>query len=374
MFGSRARRRGLSAVCATFTLGAVSFLTPGVAASAATPAPRASGWIRDTVQVLNIFLPDGASDYFINGFGTADGARTVISGRVPTARYWSFTAYPSARVGSDAHIHDTEIHQSDGHYRVTLAMTCAGVTGTCVATASTGTDGYVVMRLYVPVDLNGAGTGGVPLPTVAYESARGQPLALAVAAGSTAVTHALDFLTLLHGQLPAALTRPYPAPAPVPTPVKLPLPVARVTAPRGPFANPDNLYAHMTLQSSRGNLLITTAAPTYQSDATRAANRLGRIAGQSPQVRYWSVCVTFTGRATGDCLHDEQVHVAPNGTFTLIVSPTCPVAGYVNCLAAGPEPIQTALAFRNLLPSTRFASHAFRGRYAIHGTYVARPG
>jgi hypothetical protein len=81
----------------------------------------------------------------------------------------------------------------------------------------------------------------------------------------------------------------------------------------------------------------------------------------------------LTGRATGACLHDEQVHLATSGRFTIIVSPSCPVAGYLNCLLAGPEPLQQSLAFRNLLPSAAFVGQAFRGRYALHGTYVARP-
>jgi len=365
--------RSVSAGLAWCILAMTALLTPATA-GAATDGLSNTGWVRDTVTVLNIFLPDGASDYFINGFGTDDGARTVISGRVPTARYWSFTAYPSARVGVDSHVHDTQIHQSGGRYRVTLSASCAGVHGTCVATKATGTDGFVVMRLYVPVDLNGAGTGGVPLPTIAYESASGSPLSLSAAAGSPTVSNDVNFLRLLHGQLPASLTRSYPPPAPVPTPAQSPAPVAKITSARGAFANPDNLYDHMAFSSTRGNLVVTAAAPTYRSDATRAVNDLGRSATGSPQVRYWSVCVTLTGRATGDCLHDEQVHLTRSGTFTIIVSPTCPVAGYVNCLLAGPEPLQQSLAFRNLLPGRGFSGQAFRGRYALHGVYVARPG
>ena len=50
------------------------------------PEASDSGWVKDTVQQLNIFLPDGNSDYYLNGFGTKDGARTILSGEVPTAR------------------------------------------------------------------------------------------------------------------------------------------------------------------------------------------------------------------------------------------------------------------------------------------------
>ena len=37
----------------------------------------------------------------------------------------------------------------------------------------------------------------------------------------------------------------------------------------------------------------------------------------------------------------KKVSISPNhDVFTVIVSPTCPVAGYANCLLAGPEPLR----------------------------------
>jgi hypothetical protein len=90
-------------------------------------------------------------------------------------------------------------------------------------------------------------------------------------------------------------------------------------------------------------------------------------------VRYWSLCTTLKGRHTGDCLRDEQVSIPAGGdVFTVIVSPTCPVAGYANCLLAGPEPLQSSLAYRNLLPSASFKQIAFTGPYRMTATYVAR--
>ncbi len=350
-----------------------SYLGSSAAASSPTSA-AASPWVKDSVRELNIFLPDADSDYYLVGFGTADGARTVIAGPVPRARYWSFTAYPlTSGAGADGHVHDAQIRQTRGRYSVTLATTCTHVTGTCVATKPTGTSGIVVMRLYVPVDVNGAGTGGVPLPAISYETATGQSLSLIDAAGSSTAANEVNFLRLLHGQLPAALTRPYPAAAPVATPIELPTPVARPTGPKGVYANPDNLYDHMALSSSRGNLVVSAKAPTYREDAGSSVNDLGRRSDGAAQVRYWSLCVVLVARATGNCLRDEQVHVSARGIFTVIVSPSCPVAGYDNCLLAGAEPIQVGLAYRNLLPSKSFAGQAFHGAYALTGTYVARP-
>jgi hypothetical protein len=239
----------------------------------------------------------------------------------------------------------------------------------------TTTGGVLVMRLYVPSDIEGAGTGGVPLPSIAYVDKDGRGIPLDRAAGTSAIGRVIASYRDQHGALPAALTRSYPPPAPVPVAVTSPTPVGGISYGTGPYANPDNIYEHIAYTTTRGNLVVTARAPTYQSDAGPASNDLGRSADQHPQVRYWSLCTTLQGRHTGDCLRDEQVSLPPGAdTFTVIVSPTCPVAGYVNCLLAGPEPLQSSLAYRNLLPSAAFRPSAFTGAYGMSATYVARPG
>jgi hypothetical protein len=208
-------------------------------------------WVRDTVNSLDIFLPDGASDYFFNGYSTINGAHTVISGRVPRARYWSITAYPSQAGMKVVHAHDTEIAHSHGRYRVLLAASCVGVRTTCLKTDS---QGVVVLRLYVPVDLSTSGTGGVPLPTISYVSRSGSPETLLEASSSPALVNGLESEYAKQGTLPAVLTRSYPAPAPVPVAVMNPIPVATEHPPvqatetirssgRVGYGNPDNLDA-----------------------------------------------------------------------------------------------------------------------------------
>jgi hypothetical protein len=340
-----------------------------------TAAATESGWVKDTVRLLDIFLPDGNSDYYLNGFGTKDGARTVISGEVPTARYWSYTAYPVPVGGPVTHVYDSNIARSDGHYTVTISASCARVTGTCLATSAAESSGMVVFRLYVPVDLNGSGTGGVPLPTITYESRSGAPISLTQAAGSGAMPETLDANRDQHGALPESLTRSYPPAAPVPVPVVDPPPRGRISSGKGKFNNPDNLYDHVRFTTTRGNLVVSAQAPTYQSDTFTPVNDLARPASEAPQVRYWDFCIVLTGLHTGACLRDSEIHF-PSGSsrFTLIVSPTCPVVGYLNCLVAGPEPLQVSLSWRYLLPSSSFRPSAFRGPYALTATYVGRPG
>ena len=341
--------------------------TPATPAAASAP-----GWVKDTVHALDIFLPDANSDYYLDGFGTKNGYRTVITGKVPQARYWSFTAYPPTGRGRE--VHDTQIAQSRGRYTVVIAASCAGIKQTCIATSSAVPAGVVVMRLYVPVDLNGQGTGGVPLPAISYTNPAGAPATLAQASGTTQVANQMTAYRQQHGALPAVLTHSYPPDAPVATPVNNPPPLGVIAHGAGRFSNPDNAYEHVQFTTARGNLVVSAQAPTYQQDSFPRANDLARPAAQAPQVRYWSLCIVLTGLHTGACLRDAQIRFpAGSDRFTAIIAPACPVAGYLNCLIAGPQPLQVSLAYRFLLPDPAFAAQAFRGPYALTATYVKRP-
>ena len=352
------------------TLAACSSST--TTSTTTTPVGTNTGWVKDSTSALNVFLPDEDSVYWFDGYGTGDGARTVISGQVPSARYWSFTAYPVPQNDQRQHLHDTQIDQSDGRYTLTIAQNCTGVSGTCLTMGATN-GGVLIMRLYVPIDITGAGTGGVPLPTIGYVDHSGREISLDQAAGTPAIGQVVANYRGQNGALPADLVQSYPPPAPVPEPLTSPTPLGGVTDGTVPYANPDNIYEHIAYTTTRGNLVVTAKAPTYQTDANPKANDLARTPDQHPQVRYWSLCTTLTGRHTGDCLRDEQISI-PSGSdsFTVIVSPTCPVAGYANCLLAGPESLQSSLAYRNLLPSASFKPIAFTGPYRMTATYVGR--
>jgi hypothetical protein len=178
-----------------------------------------------------------------------------------------------------------------------------------------------------------------------------------------------------HGALPAALMQIHPPAAPVSRAITDPAPTGVLSYGDGPYANPDNAYEHIALNTTRGNLVVTAKAPTYLTDSFPKANDLARTSAQDPQVRYWSLCIVLKGRHTGDCLRDEQV-VVPSGTddFTAIVSPTCPVAGSANCILSGPQELQSSISYRNLLPSSSFKSDVLMGPYRMTATYVARPG
>ena len=67
----------------------------------------------------------------------------------------------------------------------------------------------------------------------------------------------------------------------------------------GKFNNPDNIYDHVRFSTSRGNLVVSAQAPTYQSDSLPTVNDLTRPPSESPQVRYWSLCIVLKDLHTG---------------------------------------------------------------------------
>src|SRR6516165_11583406 len=106
--------------------------SPSTSPSSAPPHGTNTSWIKDSVHSLNVFLPDADSIYWFDGYGTAKGARTVVSGQVPAARYWSFTAYPVPQNADRQHVHDTQIDQSGGRFTLTIAQSCSGVSRPCL--------------------------------------------------------------------------------------------------------------------------------------------------------------------------------------------------------------------------------------------------
>ena len=89
-------------------------------------------------------------------------------------------------------------------------------------------------------------------------------------------------------------------------PVVDPPPKGRISSGTGQFNNPDNIYDHVRLTTMRGNLVVSAQAPTYQEDSLTPVNDLSRPASESPQVRYWSLCVVLKDLHTGACLREQR--------------------------------------------------------------------
>jgi len=148
-----------------------------------------------------------------------------------------------------------------------------------------------------------------------------------------------------------------------------------------------NAYESILYDMADGNVVLRAKAPTYREQ--HAPKNGWAVSDGSEQVRYWSVCTTQEAHPV-DCVRDENVLADPDdpSSFTVIVSPTCPVEGYANCLRAGVTSVTAVggapfILYRNTLPSDAFYNDqgplncpndasVFCGPYFLAPSYVAR--
>lgn len=392
------------------------------ALAGAVPAASASAGVQLGTEAWSDFkalpglatTPDWNTAIYQSYYSAGPAHETVIRGRAPSARYWSFAVLDPAN-REISNLSDFEIETDAlGRYEVRVRLDCTGVDD-CLETLGdsyAGVSGRILYRMYVP---DGDVTGGVGLPQVEYRPI-GAPApdvqlpssgeswfelnrALVAPLEPGGAGHdAQAGPTGLEQPVPEGKTGPEPQArrfdglggaqvealerAGVPAEVIALIQQARGTGGFG--ATQDNAYVTMDFTTQQGNLVVRAKAPTYRAQHEDARNSAGRSDG-SEQVRYWSVCATAALR-TMDCLRDEQVALSGEDYFTIVVAPSCPVAGYVNCLRAGPIAYlrNGNVVYRNQLAREGFANERgpaecpseesqFCGEYALTGRYVTRP-
>jgi len=375
---------------------ALAAVAAGASPAAAQELPGAPFVEFTNLPAVSTFPDSRSTRIYTSTYQAGPGAETVIRGRAPRARYWSFSAQDQSRGELDV-LYDEQVALGPGEtYELVVRTDCAGranclETGTGPATAAPA---RVNFRLYVP---RGDGCGGAGLPAVTV-----RPLGAARSALSgTSATTGED----------AAPCPPRPpgidarfASAAVPArdvaPGETAAPPAfsryEVTSTSGAGGTGDNAYVFVSHDLAGGNLLIRARAPTHRDSRARRRRE---------QVRYWSIC-TFQLSRPVDCRRDEEVALGPQRRFTIIVAPACPVRGYANCLRAGAiggpagpaattgartggpvgqaGQVPNTVVVRNLLASPAFANEAgprvcprapsqFCGAYLPRADYVPRP-
>jgi len=218
------------------------------------------------------------------------------------------------------------------------------------------------MRLYVPVDLYSAGTrrgctAGHLLPEPVWFVVDADP-------GSRVTRHPQT-----DGQLPGPERRVAGGTDEALCGFRRQFPTPWKTHPRQPsFPHGEGPYAQSRQRlpsmcptpRTRGDLVVIGPGPTYQSGFIPQGQRLGSTGiAESPGPLL--VVVHRAQRSPYRRLPPRRGGSYPSGstTFIVIVAPTCPGAGYANCIEAGPEPLQNSLSYRNLLPNQSFAPLAF---------------
>jgi hypothetical protein len=353
--------------------------------------------------------------YAANGATAAAQFETVIRGKAPKARYWSFAVIDQAR-REIANLSDFQIAlDATGSYEVHVRQGCAGVPN-CLdlsGALAPAAPGLVYYRLYVP---EGGETGGVGLPTVTYHRSAGANVDIGPFGDSDSCRAALAMLTApiqpdgaigenldsasgleqpvcSPGSPPAESRGGHPGEAQLETLEKNGVPTAvtdvvRMAGSVAAFgATKANAYESILFSMTSGDLELRAKAPTYRRQ--HAPLNGWSVDDGSEQVRYWSLCTSQETHPV-DCIRDENViaDVSDPTSFTVIVAPKCPVDGYANCLRSGVTSAAGLagvpfLLYRNTLPRDDFyddlgpvrcpnESSVFCGPYELKPAYVKR--
>lgn len=393
-------------------VGAAGVMAAPTAATAGTGAGGCA-WTEFTRLPGLSTYPDTNTQIYQCVYSAGPLHETVIEGRPPRARYWSFAVLDQARREID-NISDHEVQlRADGGYQIRVALDCAGAPN-CID-LRTAPAPLVPERIFYRVYVPEGDEHGGPLPQVTYRLSAGPDERVelfddgTVAAYESELTQPLTPGGAVADALarPSGLEQPAPGAAPDPQPERfrgtgarqvdnleqggvVPKPVIdllRQALGTGGFgATRDNAYVSLNQDMRLGNLVLRAKAPTYRTQSATPANDRGRADG-SEQVRYWSLCTTQATRPV-DCVRDENVELDEDGFFEIVLSPSCPTAGYATCLrtgalSAGGSP-QSSLIYRNNLASESFyndrgpalcpnAETMFCGDYSLRAHYVARP-
>jgi hypothetical protein len=372
----RVSSRAGGALCAAFVSLFGCALASAGPAAAAPVSPCDRFWLGPTTATNNNFnYPDKFAAYWGTSWGDGalpSGAKIVLRGQFPHARYMSFNTYNFGRAspGPNDSLYDAQIDPDPGStngfrpgdrrdsanrsYTMTIVNGTPPAPGTPrpANTLYTGSDGLgttFVYRVYLP-DTGEDLSGGVGLPSVELDLPGEAPVTDPAAICSTL---GLQSLGGPQGLMPistySALRTTTSIPGDTP-PVTHPA----VDPPRwekwfnyrytvvGYFYQPypgfdDPLVDRSTLSSAAtGGPLSNKDASTMITFADRGFGDVLVIHGRAPtvpktlagettfgngQVRYWSFCQNelFSSRVE-DCIADEQIPVDRHGNYTVVTS------------------------------------------------------
>ncbi len=332
---------------------------------------------------LNILAPDTNVGYWYNRFDLPAGARVVLHGEFPHARFMSLTTYGTVagqRGTALGGLSDVEIDPDPGSknpfrpgtlrigrrrsFTVTLSGDVDPGPGNRAANTYVGQAGQtadtqtieLVLRIYRP-DIIRDMAGGVALPTPTLVLADGTAATGQDACDTLQVQSGIDKLdTTGMGVAPSTYLSLLSLPGAAPThPAVDPIRFNRYFNPQwslasffrgtalesrietlptdlrpGFYATPANAYVSAYADRTFGpnpaghNLLVLRGKlPTHPTTFYR--NPFNNTAGK--QVRYWSLCNYGSaianpplGPANTDCLFDEQIPTDRDGNFEIVVS------------------------------------------------------
>lgn len=426
-FGSRARRLSCAlgvAVAAAVTAAPATAAPQGLGLML-TPDTSCSWGLQVSPDKTNFAYPDTGATYWASNMPIPDGGYLEISGRFPHARYLSLTTYSPQSAAVDG-LNDAAIDPDPGSsnpFRADADRTTADrsftvrlvkgqapqqdrpantlyTTSADGARSAANNSAVFVMRVYLP-DHGTNMAGGVPLPTVTLVDATGHRTPITACAPVTDPAPPADpgtggsllatpgglfgidpprwtkFTNLATGVAGLLLGNEITGDTVLPEVRAL---TTQLGGSGGFFENPDNKYIATGMDTGLGQVLVLHGKAPTTPHTLDGQSRMG-----TGEVRYWSICTNnpYT-TAVYQCAYDEQIPLAPDGTYTIAIStgPNRPTNATPTCgitwLPAGPLP-QSALLLRNMLPATTFPNaiqtltpgqeHQGMGPYYPGGTY-----
>lgn len=356
--------------------GALATLVALLAGAAPAAADVRLGdclWQRNDPLLLNALYPDAAANYYT--VRLPPGPAYELRGQFPHARYMSFVSYGGVPIDA---LLDSDVVPDAGSSNpfVTGAdRTVAQRSYTVPLLAGARAPGaldvgrgpvQVILRVYVP-DRGRDAAGGVPLPEIV---ARG-PLSADLRAlpcpkprESTGGALAAAQSAYANASLPVA--PPVTSPSATDPPawsVESGLTAALLgragqggLVSGGPASNPHNTYVAASVARRHGEVLaIRAKAPSTPATAG------GEPVMTSADLRYWSLCQNGTSTRYVACLHDDQVALDADGSFTIAISdPAHRPRSARNWLPFGAEPGGQVL-YRHMLPSPAFLPFSAQG-------------
>jgi hypothetical protein len=364
-------RRGLLGVMLVTTLAGVATASPPPVTARAASTTNCSWGAKSDPDTVNAAYPDTSATYWSYQYRAVPGTELIIHGTYPVARYFSFHVYQPNAVPIDS-IYDSAIRPDAGsrnpfsgpvprsateHYTVTVLFTPKPVkpaantvyAGQTQIGGAENPGGTLMLRVYVPRDPSSP-QGGVPLPTVTWQTTAGTILGAGGACSSNlpssngAVAEELNSLS-------------FPAQAPPTGPATISWGKAKSSPYAGAYGNQQNAYLTATISRDKGNLVVVHALAPSFPNTSKGQPVYGR-----DQVRYWSLCENSVDTRVISCAPDYQAPLR-NGFYTYVISDpsqrpsNATAANGVTWLPWGSTDAASVIILRNMLPSATF-THA----------------
>ena len=284
-------------------------------------------------KTANFAYPETNAVYWVAALPDTvpSGDQIEIASTSATARYFSFQIY-NENGKSESGLSDAEIFSaasspantvpSGQAYKVSVIYSATATSsGTTLVANPTDVSPrapahkFILYRLYLPT--SGADSFG-NLPTLTYVARDGTRTPLSQTPDQASCNTILaNINNLVSGDTGSGSSSSSGGLAPAPA-VKPPnMSVYRSAL--GRFQNVDVSYMDEKTNDTLGDMLIIRGkAPAFATS------------GQTPQVRYWSVCSDefHKPRRVVQCLADKDAHIGADGYYNVIISTNTPPSGY----------------------------------------------